>query len=167
MVSVAVRAGDIQAGPAGPPALREPPAAVRAVTLRVSGAKPVRLRGRLLTEGHSRATGCIAWHEVEVWQLEGSREVALALRTRRPAGEAADVHRAELFPDLTEALDWLEAFDPLADLTVDFDAADRRLSAVEVALRAAALRGRAEVVTREWRALLGEVLFVLDAEPPA
>ncbi|SFK71156.1 hypothetical protein [Falsiroseomonas stagni] len=164
MVSVAILD---QAGTAGPPAPREADTAIRPVTLRVSGAKPVRLRGRLLTGGHSRATGCIAWHEVEVWQIAGSREVAVALRTHRPDGDAADVHRAELFPDLAEALDWLEAFDPLADLSVDFDASDRRLSGVEVALRAAALRGRAEVVTREWRALLGEVLFVLDADTPA
>ncbi|WP_203076568.1 hypothetical protein [Falsiroseomonas ponticola] len=156
-----------EAGAAGPPALQQPAPAVRSVALRVSGAKPVRLRGRLLAEGRSSAAGCIAWHEVELWQLEGSREVAVALRTRRPAAEAADVHRAEMFPDLAEALDWLEAFDPLADLMVDFDAADRRLSAVEVALRAAALRGRAEVVTREWRALLGDVLYALDVDPPA
>ncbi|NGM19577.1 hypothetical protein G3576_06100 [Roseomonas stagni] len=158
MMSVAIHGAAPESGP---------PGAVEPVTLRVSGAKPVRLRGHKLTEGHSRAAGCIAWHEVEIWQLENSREIAVALRTRRPGGEAADLHRAELFPDLAEALDWLEGFDPVADLTVDFDAGDRRLSAVEVALRAAALRGRAEVVTREWRALLGEVLFVLDAEAPA
>ncbi|WP_439551163.1 hypothetical protein [Falsiroseomonas sp.] len=161
MVSVAIIG---QATAAGPPAA-DP--AVRPVTLRVSGAKPVRLRGRLLTEGRSCAAASTAWHEVSIWQIEGSREVAVALRTRSPGGDAADVHRAELFPDLAEALDWLEAFDPLADLSVDFDASDRRLSGVEVALRAAALRGRAEAVTREWRGLLGDVLFVLDADIPA
>lgn len=135
----------------------------RPVALRVSGAKPLRFEGRLLVEGHARAPASTIWHEVAVWQLE-TREIALAIHTLRRDDGAADVHRAEMFPDLREALDWLEGFDPLADLPVDFDAADRRISTVEVTLRAAALRGRAEVVMREWRALVGDVLFVLDAE---
>ncbi len=146
--------------------VERPAVLVQAVTLRVSGAKPVRLRGRLLAEGRSHAAGGVAWHEVALWQLDGSQEVAVALRTRHAEASAADVHRAELFPELAEALDWLEGFDPL-DLDVDLDASDRRLSAVEVALRAAALRARAEAVTRAWRGLLGEVLYALDAERPA
>ncbi|NKC34478.1 hypothetical protein [Falsiroseomonas selenitidurans] len=136
------------------------------VALRVSGGKPLRLRGTLLVEGQSRAADSALWHAVSVWRLEG-QDVAVALRTHRQAAPEADLHRAELFPTLAEALEWLEGFDPVADLAVDFDASDRRLSAVEIALRAAALRGRADQVTRQWRALLGEVLFLLDAEEAA
>lgn len=166
MVSVALpgpEAGVAGAGVCGPVALLTQAGPVGPVTLRVSGGKPLRLRGRRLVEGRARAAGSCLWHDLALWQLDG-REVAVALRTTRPDGEAADVHRAELFPEIGEALEWLEAFDPLVDLAVDFDAADRRLSAVEVALRAAALRGRAEMVAREWRALLGDVLFLLEAE---
>jgi hypothetical protein len=133
------------------------------VALRVSGGKPLRIRGTLLAEGHSWATGTIAWHEVALWRREGG-EVAVAIRTLRKAANEADVHRAELFPNLPEALTWLEGFDPTADLSPDFDPNDRGLSALEVTLRAAALRGRAEEVARQWRALLGEMLFRLDSE---
>jgi hypothetical protein len=122
----------------------------------------VRLRGVLLAEGNSWAPGTVAWHEVALWRCEEG-EVAVAVRTLRKAQGETDMHRAELFPNLTDALGWLEEFDPTQDLSADLDASDRALSAIEIALRAAALRGRADEVARQWRALLGEMLFRLDA----
>jgi hypothetical protein len=130
------------------------------VTLRVSGGKPLRLFGIPLAESNSWSPGTVAWHEVAIWQREGG-EVAVAIRTFRKAPGEADVHRAELFPTLADALTWLEEFDPTGDLCVDLDASDRSVSALDMALRAAALRGRAEEVTRQWRALVGEMLFRL------
>ncbi len=143
--------------PSAPAAPAEP----MQVTLRVSGAKPLKLTGILLAEASSWSPGTLAWHEAGIWRREGG-EVAVAIRTLRKAAGETDVHRAELFPTLAEALTWLEEFDPTADLSVDLDASDRRVSAIEVALRAAALRGRAEEVGRQWRALLGDMLFRLD-----
>jgi hypothetical protein len=165
MVSVAV------AGDAGQPEQRpgrrreatlgDPSREAASVALQVSGGKPLRLRGVLLAEGNSWAPGTVAWHEVALWRCEDS-EVAVAVRTLRKAQGETDIHRAELFPNLADALGWLEEFDPTADLSVDLDASDRALSAIEIALRAAALRGRADEVARQWRALLGEMLFRLD-----
>ena len=134
------------------------------VTLQVSGGKPLRLRGALVAEAHSWAPGTVAWHEVSAWRCEG-REIAVAVRTLLKAEGSSDVHRAEIFPTLGEAQAWLEEFDPTADLPVDLDASDRRVSAVDIALRAAALRGRADAVARQWRALLGEILLRLDQAP--
>jgi hypothetical protein len=132
------------------------------ITLQVSGGKPVRLRGQVLAEGQSWSPGTVAWHEVTLYRTDAA-EIAVAVRTLRKARGETDVHRAELFPTLADALSWLEEFDPTQDLSVDLDASDRALSTIEIALRAAALRGRADEVARQWRALLGELLFRLDA----
>jgi len=164
MVSVALAVQPPERNhPDRPPVESLHPAEPGLIALRVSGGKPLRIRGTLLAEGHSWATGTVAWHEVALWRRDGG-EVAVAVRTLRKAANEADVYRAELFPNLPEALGWLEGFDPTADLSPDFDPNDRSLSALEVALRAAALRGRAEEVARQWRALLGEMLFRLDTD---
>jgi hypothetical protein len=138
------------------------PAREQSIALQVSGGKPLRLRGTLLAEGNSWAPGTVAWQEVTLFRTDGG-EIALAVRTLRKARGETDIHHAELFPTLGDALSWLEEFDPAQDLSVDLDASDRALSAVEIALRAAALRGRADEVARQWRALLGEMLFRLGA----
>lgn len=137
--------------------LREP----QPVVLQVSGARPLRIRADLLAEGNSWCLGTEAWHEVAIYRREGG-EFAVAIRTYNKAAEATDVHRAELFPTLEEATGFLESFDPTADLRVALDCADRRLSAAEIALRAATLRQRADEVTRHYRALIGEMLLRLD-----
>ncbi len=165
MLPFAFAAAALAAPP--PPPARPTPAEPREaglVTLQVSGGKPLRLRGTLVAEANSWAPGTAAWHEVSAWRCEG-REIAVAVRTLLKAEGSADVHRAEIFPSLGEAQAWLEEFDPIADLPVDLDASDRRVSAVDIALRAAALRGRADAVARQWRALLGEVLLRLDRAP--
>jgi hypothetical protein len=59
-------------------------------------------------------------------------------------------------------LAWLQAFDPAADLFADLDASDRRISATEIALRAASLRQRADWVEMQYRSMIGELLFQFD-----
>jgi hypothetical protein len=132
------------------------------VALQVSGGKPLYVQGRRLAEGNSWSPGTPAWHEVALWAC-GSGEVAVSLRTLRKARGSQDVHRAELFPRIADAIAWLEEFDPTQDLAVDFDPADRSLSTIAVTLRAAALRAQADEVARQWRALLGEFLYRLDS----
>jgi hypothetical protein len=168
MVNIAHVASAERAAPAMP----APAAAARniarepqPVTLQVSGARPLRLRADLLAEGNSWCLGTEAWHEVALYRRDGG-EFAVAIRTFHKSADATDVHRAELFPTLDEALGFLEAFDPTCDLRVALDCADRRVSGVEIALRAAKLRQRADEVTRHWRALIGEMLLRLDTGGP-
>lgn len=133
----------------------------QSVTLQVSGGRPLRLRGELLAEGNSWAPGTEAWHEIALYRHD-QEEVAVALRTFRKAEGSTDIHRAELFPNLEEAMAWLIAFDPTADLQVDLDCADRTLSTAMITLRAATLRQRADDITRQYQSLLGEMLLHLD-----
>jgi hypothetical protein len=140
-----------------PPALPTDP-----VALPVSGGKPLHIQGRRLAEGHSWSHGTPAWHEVALWACN-SGEVAVALRTLRKARGSQDIHRAELFPRIADAVAWLEEFDPTQDLAVEFDPSDRSQTTIAVTLRAAALRAQADEVARQWRALLGEFLYRLDS----
>jgi len=72
------------------------------------------------------------------------------------------VFHAHLFESLEKALGWLQTFDPTVDLFADLDASDRRISATEIALRAAALRQRADWVEMQYRSMIGELLFQFD-----
>jgi hypothetical protein len=65
---------------------------------------------------------------------------------------------------MDDAATWLETFDPIADLSADFDVSDIRLSAARVALKASALRDRAERLDRAYRVLVGEVLYRLATD---
>jgi hypothetical protein len=131
------------------------------VTLRVSGGKPMHLRAELLAEGTSWTQGAPAWHEVALYE-RASGDRAVALRVCRGPGGDSDLFYARIFATLDDALGWLLEFDPTADLGADIDASDRRVSTTDIALRAAALRQRADRVQLQYRALIGELLYRLD-----
>jgi hypothetical protein len=139
------------------------------VTLRVSGGKPLHLCAELVAEGTSWTAGAPAWHEVALYQrvaggagTAAAGEWAVALRVCRSTTGAGDLFHARLFPALDDALAWLQEFDPTAGLAADIDASDRRVSTTDIALRAAALRQRADRVDLQYRAMIGELLYRLD-----
>jgi hypothetical protein len=133
------------------------------IVLRASGGKPLRLHGEVLAEGSSRLAGAARWHETAIYRTsEGKFAVALRFLSST-AGEAA-VHRARLFDTENDAASWLENFDPACDLDADFDVSDPRISIALVALKAAALRDRAERLSRAYRVMIGELLFRLETE---
>lgn len=130
------------------------------VMLRVSGGRPLHLRGRLLAEASSWQPGAPAWHEIALYHCDDGA-IAAALRLCAQPGGAGDLCRARRFATLADAADWLAGVDATADLASDLDASDRRLSGVEIALRAAALRQRADRVERQYQAMIGELLFCI------
>lgn|GEM_PF-5617013 len=131
--------------------------------LRTHGGRPLRLKAELLAEGSNRELGAPLWHEVALYRAD-SGEIAVALRVIRADALDLAVHRARLFDTLDAAVSWLENFDTSADLSADFDVADRGVSAASVTLKAAALRERAEQLDRGYRGLIGEILFRLAAD---
>ncbi len=158
MVSIAWTLSE-QQDPAPPPMPVAPvPPEPAELILRVSGAQPVRAHGTLIVEATSWASSTQAWHEVALYRTTDA-ECALSVRLRKKAPGETDVCQAEIFVSLEDALSWLETFDPTADLTPDFDASDRSVSTTEIALRAAALRQQVDAVSRQWRGLLGDLLY--------
>jgi hypothetical protein len=133
------------------------------VVLRNSGGKPLRLHAELVAEGSSRCTGSALWHELALYRTsEGT--IAVAIRFLAASGMEAGVHRARLFDTADEVASWLENFDPAFDLGADFDVSDARESVASVSLKAAALRDRAERLSRAYRVMIGEVLYRLETE---
>ena len=132
------------------------------VVLKVSGGKPLKMRARLLAEGTTWAVSTAAWNEVALYQRDQG-DFAVSIKTFKKSPTETDVFQAEVFPSFEDACGLLEAFDPAADLTVGIDASDRSVSGAEIALRAAALRQKADDVVRRYRSLIGELLFRLDA----
>ena len=132
-----------------------------AVLLRQSGGKPLRIRGELLAECTSRTPAGPTWQDLQIYSCDDGH-VAVALRTCRDTRHESDVFHAHLFESLEKALGWLQTFDPTVDLVADLDASDRRISATEIALRAAALRQRADWVEMQYRSMIGELLFQFD-----
>ncbi len=135
----------------------------RTVLLRNSGARPLRVRGELLAEGSSMVAGLPCWHEISLYQCDDG-QVAIAQRTRQSHAPEGGTYRAVLRADMDAACAWLEGFDATADLDAGFDVADMSVSTTAIAVKAAALRDRVERVTREYRCLIGEVLYRLAAE---
>jgi hypothetical protein len=133
------------------------------VTLRVSGGKPIRLRAELLAEATSRTPGATLWQELLLYHSDAD-EYAVGLTTCRSLAGSNDVFHARVFAQLEQALAWLQDFDPTADLGVELDVSDRRISTTDIALRAAALRQRADRVELQYSTMIGELMFRLDLE---
>lgn len=154
---------------AEPPAVLPPamsaPATPQPLVLRVSGGKPLRMEAVPLIEAEAGpGLGDAIGLSLRLYRRAGG-DIVVALRSTATDGGAEEaVDRVEVFPDLEEAAAWLEDFDPTADLSIDLDASDRGLSGAEVALRAAALRIRADALVRRYRFLVGEALWRLDAD---
>jgi len=133
------------------------------IVLRQSGGKPLKIKAELLAEGSSRTVTSLGWHEIAIYRTEEDG-IVVAIRSLRNGGAESCVHRARSFPDTDQAATWLEEFDPSFDLSADFDVADPRASAASVSLKAATLRDRTERLKRDYRCLVGEVLFRLETE---
>ncbi len=132
------------------------------VILRLSGGKPMHMRAELLAECSSWTPGAPAWHELAVYGRE-TGDFAAAIKTCRAPMGGSDVFHARVFTDLEAALSWVQGFDPTADLGADIDSSDRRISTTDIALRAATLRQQADRVEQQYRAMVGELLYRMDA----
>jgi len=133
-----------------------------AVTLRISGGKPIHMQAELLAECSSWSAGAPAWHELVVYRRQ-TADFAVGIKTCRTSSGGGDVFHARIFPDLELALAWLQAFNPTADLDADIDSSDRRISTTDIALRAATLRQHTDRVEQQYRVMIGELLYRMDA----
>jgi hypothetical protein len=132
--------------------------ALGVVTLRISGGRPIRFIAQLFAKASSWNEGSPAWHEMALYRCEsGSCGVSITT-CRSPAGDS-DVCHAEIFTDLDAAIQWIQAFDPTSDLSADIDASDRRISCIDIALRASALRQRSDRVRLQYQSMVGELLY--------
>ena len=131
------------------------------VVLQLTGGKPLRISGELVAECSSWTASASSWHDLQIF-VRDTGEFVVALRSCRGDAGESDVFHARAFASRDEAMLWLQEFDPTADMVADLDPSDRRISAPEIALRAAALRQRMDRLQMQYRSMIGELLYRLD-----
>jgi hypothetical protein len=128
--------------------------------LKRSGARPLAFDGMLIAEASSHTAGTRMWYEINLFRSDAGGYVAEVKLFLKPV-EQKDVFRAEAFADLATMTDWLEAHDPAHDAVVDRETADSQVPLVVAALGAVKMRQAVDEARREYRYLVGELLYAL------
>ncbi len=132
------------------------------ITLRRSGRQPLRFKGALLAEATGHSTEGRLWHELNIFSRQMGGFVVDMRVFKKDRGQK-DVFHVHVFETMGEVVSFLEEFDPTADVTVDVETDAPGYTTARLTLKAVALRQRIEDVTRDYRSLVGDLLFQLDA----
>jgi hypothetical protein len=100
------------------------------------------------------------WHEINLWRTDEDR-VVVDLRVFKKSPTEKDAFYIVEVDTLDEAAAWLEGFDPRQDVAVDLPLDEPCVAMADLGIRAAALRLRLDEATRQYRAVLGDLLYAL------
>lgn len=131
------------------------------VTLRRSGQQPIRFKGTAIAEATGHSPEGTLWYEINIFRKQTGGFV-LDLRVFRKGRGQKDSFHAYDFDSLGEAVSFLENHDPQSDIPVHVDTDDKSISTAELTLKAVALRQRLEEAERDYRSLVGDLLYQLD-----
>lgn len=130
------------------------------VTLKRVGTRPLTFRGTEICMAMSFVPGTPSWYEVNVYRTAEQRFVVAIKQFFRDADEH-DICRAWEFDDFDGALSHIESYDPADDIRVDVDPS-APMTLAELAAHALALRAKAAEARRQYRSLVGEILYDLE-----
>lgn len=128
--------------------------------LKRSGMRPLAFDGVLIAEANSHCPGTTMWYEINIYRKDAGgfvAEVKLFLK----AAEQKDAFRAQVFDDVSAMSAWLESHDPADNAVVNIETAGGDVPLVVAALGAIRMRQAMEEARREYRYLVGELLFEL------
>jgi hypothetical protein len=130
-------------------------------SLRRSGARPMNFVGAELCSAMSYEPGTPLWYEVNVFRT-AARSYVANVKMFTKSEDEKDRFSAYETESFDEALSWLESYEPANDIRIDlpFDRSD--VPPVELGIRAAAASMRLAEARRQYRDLIGEVLFALE-----
>jgi len=131
------------------------------ITLRRSGKSPYRFKGETVVESNGYYPGSRLWHEVNIHK-NSKEDYVLDLRVFKKSDADKDVFHVNTFSTIGELFDFLEAYDPASDVKIDFDSSDATMSTSELTLRAVSLRQATTEATRDFQALIGDLMFQLE-----
>lgn len=145
----------------GQPAPAQPSAAPQ--TLPRTGARPLRFNGVGLCMAMSYTPGQPLWYEINVYRTVDQTFVVdvRCFTTSEDEQDRFTVFEATTFDDVMEIL---ESYEPASDLRTSVDPSEESLSGAQLALAALALRTRIEEARRQYRGLVGQVLYELSAQ---
>ena len=132
----------------------------RRLTLKRSGLRPLAFDGVLIAEASSHTLGTRMWYEINLYRNDAGGYVAEIKLYMKPI-EQKDICRVEAFADLEGLMTWLETYDPSDDAVVDLVTTDGDQPLATAALAAVRLRQMIDEARREFRFLVGELLYEL------
>lgn len=130
------------------------------VTLKRVGTRPLSFNGSEICMAMSFVPGAPSWYEINLYRSVEQRFVLAVKQFFRDADEQDLCHAWE-FGDFDGALAHMENYDPADDIRVEIDPG-AAMTLPEMAAHALALRARAGEARRQYRALVGEILFDLE-----
>lgn len=130
------------------------------VTLRRSGKAPFRFKGKLFASSTSYYCGSRLWYEVNIFS-KNSGGYVLDLRVFKKSDEDKDIFRVTSFDSMDDVFDYLENYDPTGDVAISFDASSVDTSTSDMTLKAVSLRQSIHEATKDYRSLVGDMLYEL------
>ncbi|MGL4636215.1 MAG: hypothetical protein ACRCWF_09560 [Beijerinckiaceae bacterium] len=132
------------------------------VSLRRTGERPLVFQGVEICSAMSYIPGAPLWYEINVYRTATESFVANVRMFTRSENDKDRFSACEA-DSFEEAIMWLEAYEPASDIRADLPLDDADVSVVELSIKAAAMRIRLSEARRQYRDLLGEVLFAVEA----
>lgn len=133
----------------------------RKTTLRRTGARPLQFVGAELCSAMSYGPGSTFWYEVNLFQTADQKFI-VDIRLFSKTGEDQDRFFVKMVSSFDEVMDYLETYEPANDLRVDLAIDDEGTPIAELCLQAVSLRARIHDARRQFRSIVGEVLYELD-----
>lgn len=132
------------------------------ITLRRTGERSLVFNGVEVCNATSYMSGTPLWYEISVFSTASDTFVANVRMFTKSENEKDRFSGYEAL-SFDEAIFWLENYDASNDIRADLPLDDDHISVVELGLKAAAVRMRLAEARRQYRDLLGEVLYALEA----
>lgn len=135
---------------------------VHSFTLKQTGARPFEFSGTEICSAMSFVPGPPLWYEINVYQTT-NRTFVVGVRMFTKSENESDVHRVMEAMSLEDVVGQLESYDP----SFDIDASslridDHSVSIAELSLAAITLRQRLEEARRQFKNLVGDILYELE-----
>ncbi len=129
--------------------------------LRRTGGRPVRFAGVELCTAMSFGPGAPFWYEVNIFRTHDQQFVVDVRHFTKRDGEQ-DRFSVFTTASFEDAIQVLETYEPAADIRVDLPVDDESVPLAELGLHAASLRLKIGEARRQFRTLVGEILYELD-----
>ncbi len=159
MASIALREADALTNESAGPRLDTGP--MRWVTLRRSGKQPLRFKGALVAEATGHSPEGRMWHELNIFRRQTGGFV-IDLRVFKKGRSQKDIFHVNAVETIGEVVSFLEDYDPTVDVPVNVETDAQYCSTAQLTLKAVALRQQIEEAERDYRSLVGDLLYQLD-----
>ncbi|MGL4239970.1 MAG: hypothetical protein ACRCTI_02535 [Beijerinckiaceae bacterium] len=136
-------------------------AAANMITLRRTGERPLVFQGSEVCSAMSYMPGTPLWYEINVYRTAAEGYIA-NVRMFTKSDNDKDRFSAYEASSFDEAMFWLESYDPAEDIRADLPLDNTEVPVIELGLKAAAVRMRLSEAKRQYRDLLGEILYALN-----